>query len=181
MILYPGKGTVMIARKFVKLQLKWQGLLHSKGYMKTYNRYLRLCGVDVHGSVKYIDPTVYVDTGYGDRIHIGDNCVISIRSILLAHDYAPECGMCSLGMGNPAQEKKRVEDVYIGDNVFIGAGCIVLPGTRIGDNCIIGAGTVCSGTIPENSVVVGDRWKVIRKTTDWAKEKMDMAQEKEGV
>ena len=68
-------------------------------------------------------------------------------------------------------EKKAVKDVYIGNNVFVGAGCVILPGTRIGDNCIIGAGTVCSGDIPENSVVVGGKWKVIANTTEWIKQK----------
>ena len=34
----------------------------------------------------------------------------------------------------------KVGQVYIGDNVFVGAGSIILPNVCIGNNCIIGAG-----------------------------------------
>ena len=64
-------------------------------------------------------------------------------------------------------------ELVIGDNVFIGAGCIILPGTRIGNNCIVGAGTVCSGIIPDNSVIAGNKWRVIGETTEWAKKRIE--------
>lgn len=164
----------MIQRKLLKLQLILKNIVHSKSYMKTYNKYLTACGVNVNGSVKYIHPSVSIDIGYANRIHIGDNCVISINSIILAHDFSLECGMNAIGLGDSSNEKKIVNDVYIGDNVFVGAGCIILPGTHIGNDCIVGAGTVCSGIIPDNSVIVGDKWSVISTTTEWVKKKMDL-------
>ena len=150
----------------------WRNITHSKSYMKTYNKYLHACGMDIYGDVKYIHPSVYIDMGYATKIHIGDNCVISVNSIILAHDFSIECGMNAIGLGDLTNEKKIVNDVFIGDNVFIGAGCVILPGTHIGNNCIIGAGTVCSGTIASDSVVVGEKWKVIGKTTDWIRKKI---------
>ena len=51
--------------------------------------------------------------------------------------------------------------VEIGNNVFIGAGSIVLPGVTIGDNVVIGAGSIVSRNIPTNSVAVGNPAKVI--------------------
>lgn len=158
---------------FVKGLLLLAKILHSKSYMKLYNKYLEICGVDIKGTVKYIHSSVYIDTAYANHIHIGDNSVISVNSILLAHDFSVECGLNSIGLGDLQNEKSIVKDVYIGKNVFIGCGCVILPGTQIGDNCVIGAGTVCSGKIPENSIVVGEKWKVIANTTDWAKEKLD--------
>lgn len=162
----------MIKRKLVKLQLIREKKYPSKRYMKVYNRYLRACGVDVVGTVKYIHPSAYIDTGYAQHIHIGDNCVLSLNTVVLAHDYSLECGMESIGLGDLSNEKKTVKDVYIGRNVFVGAGSIILPGTHIGDNCIIGAGTVCGGSIPENSIIVGEKWKVIAQTTEWTRRKM---------
>ena len=85
--------------------------------------------------------------------------------------------MASVGLGDINNEKKIVKDVFIGRNVFVGAGCTILPGTHIGNDCIIGAGTVCYGAIPDNSVVVGGKYRVIKKTTDWTKEKMEAAME----
>ncbi len=157
-----------IKRKILKLQLLLARKFHQKNYMKIYNQYLRTAGVHVCGNVKFIHPSVHMDMGYANRIFLGDNCVISVNSIILAHDYSLECGMTALGLGDLEDEKKIVRDVHIGNNVFIGAGCIVLPGTNIGDHCIIGAGVVCKGTIPENSVVVGEKNKILCKTTEWA-------------
>ncbi|OPZ85146.1 MAG: putative acetyltransferase [Firmicutes bacterium ADurb.Bin419] len=49
----------------------------------------------------------------------------------------------------------------IEDNVFIGAGTIVLPGVTIGKNTVIGAGNVIAVNIPENSEAVGNPAKVL--------------------
>ena len=163
----------MLKRKVLKMQLIINKILHSKSYMRTYNKYLSVCGVKLNGNVKFIHPSVSIDIGYANNIHIGSNCVISINSIILAHDFSLECGMCAIGLGDVNNEKKIVSDVYIGDNVFIGAGCIILPGTRIGNNCIVGAGTVCSGIIPDNSVIAGNKWRVIGETTEWAKKRIE--------
>ena len=51
--------------------------------------------------------------------------------------------------------------VSIGNNVFIGAGSIILPGVNIGDKAVIGAGSVVTKDIPTNSVAVGNPAKVI--------------------
>lgn len=45
--------------------------------------------------------------------------------------------------------------IEIFDNVFIGAGTLILPGVKIGPNAIIGAGSVINKNIPANSVCVG--------------------------
>lgn len=162
----------MVKRKMLKLCLMWAKVVHRKSYMKIYNKFLRACGMDIDGNIKFIHSSVYLDTAYAGKIHVGDNCVMSVDTIVLAHDFSIECGMSAVGLGDLTNEKKMVKDVYIGKNVFIGARCTILPGTHIGDNCIIGAGTVCSGRIPENSVVVGEKWKVIASTTQWTKEKI---------
>ena len=157
-----------LKRKIAKLQLLFAKKFQRKNYMKRYNTYLSAAGVQVSGNVKFIHPSVYIDMGYANNISLGNNCVISINTVILAHDYSLECGMTAIGRGNPSDEKKFVRDVCIGNNVFIGAGCIILPGAKIGDNCIIGAGTVCKGTIPENSVIAGAKNRIICQTTEWA-------------
>ena len=160
-----------IKKKISKLQLLFAKKFRSKKYMKIYNNYLKQTGVHMNGDVKFIHPSVHLDTGYASNIHLGSNFVISINSIILAHDYSIECGMAAIGEGDNNNEKKFVRDVYIGDNVFIGAGCIILPGTKIGNNCIIGAGTVCGGVIPDNSVVIGTKCNVVANIKEWTESK----------
>lgn len=43
----------------------------------------------------------------------------------------------------------------IGDNVYIGAGAIIIGDIKIGDNVKVGAGAVVFKDVPSNSTVVG--------------------------
>ena len=53
--------------------------------------------------------------------------------------------------------------VHIGENVWIGAGTIIVPGVTIGKNSVIGAGSVVVKDIPDNVVAVGNPCRVLRK------------------
>ena len=57
--------------------------------------------------------------------------------------------------------------IRIGNNVFIGAYSIILPGALIGDRCVIGAGSVVAGSIPPNSVVAGVPAKVVKSLDEY--------------
>lgn len=88
-------------------------------------------------------PDSAIDYCFGHLVTIGDNVTISGTTIL-AHD-----GSTKKFLGY-----SKVGPVTIGDNVFIGYGCIVLPNVTIGSKVIVGAGTVISKDIPDNVVVV---------------------------
>ena len=47
----------------------------------------------------------------------------------------------------------NIKKVNIGNNVWIAANVIILPGVSIGDNCIIAAGTIVTKSITKNSIV----------------------------
>ena len=103
------------------------------------------------------------DVKIGDNVFIGPRTIITTASHPL---YAPVRIDC-LGIQNP---------IVIEDNVWIGAGCIILPGAVIGENTVIGAGSVVTGahSIPANSVAVGNPCKVIRNITDADREKWEL-------
>lgn len=99
------------------------------------------------------------DLRYGKLLEIGSNVSIS-HSTILMHDAGPS----KYVEGDYGTKLKKV---VIGDNVFIGYGCLVLPGTKINDNVIIGAGTVVRGEIPSDSVICGNPWQRVCSATEY--------------
>ena len=66
---------------------------------------------------------------------------------------------------NPTLRQKAMQyniEVHIGNNVWIGANAVILPGVTIGDNTVIGAGSVVTKDIPANVVAVGNPCRVLR-------------------
>lgn len=57
--------------------------------------------------------------------------------------------------------KTRAANVTIGNNVFVGAGTIILPGVHVGNRVIIGAGSIVTKDIPDNKVAAGNPARVI--------------------
>ena len=67
---------------------------------------------------------------------------------------------------NPGLRARALQynkDIRIGNNVWIGAGTVIVPGVTIGDNSVIGAGSVVTRDIPENVVAVGNPCRVLRE------------------
>lgn len=94
---------------------------------------------------------VILDPGHCWLIEIGDNVTIAPRVHILCHDASTKQFLGYTKIGR----------VTIGNNVFIGAESVVLPGVTIGDNVIIGANSTITHDIPSNSVVAGSPAKVI--------------------
>jgi acetyltransferase-like isoleucine patch superfamily enzyme len=53
--------------------------------------------------------------------------------------------------------------MVIGDDVWIGANAVILPGVKIGTHSIVAAGAVVTKDVPEFSLVAGIPAKVIKK------------------
>lgn len=101
-----------------------------------------------------------VDDGHiyiGDRVMFGPNVTIATAN----HPIEPELRKRGLQYNR---------DVTIGENTWIGAGVIIVPGVTIGKNSVIGAGSVVTKEIPENVVAVGNPCKVLREISDKDKE-----------
>jgi len=60
--------------------------------------------------------------------------------------------------------------VYIGENCWIGAGALIMPGVTIGDNSVIGAGSVVTKDIPANVVAYGNPCRVAREINEHDRE-----------
>jgi acetyltransferase-like isoleucine patch superfamily enzyme len=51
----------------------------------------------------------------------------------------------------------------IGDDVWIGANAVILPGVTIGKHCVVAAGAVVTKDVPDNSLVAGVPAKLIKQ------------------
>lgn len=91
------------------------------------------------------DTDIYV----GDSVMFGPNVTITTAG----HPVDPELRRKVAQFNVP---------VYIEDNVWIGAGAVILPGVRIGKNSVIGAGSVVTRDIPPDVVAVGVPCRVMR-------------------
>lgn len=56
--------------------------------------------------------------------------------------------------------------IHIKDNVWLGTGCLVMPGVTIGENSVIGAGSIVTKDIPANVVAVGNPCRVLREINE---------------
>jgi maltose O-acetyltransferase len=66
------------------------------------------------------------------------------------------------------QLKKVVSaNIVIGNNVFLGANVVVLPGISIGDNAIVGSGAVVTNNVDEGVVVAGNPARKIGVSEDY--------------
>ena len=54
------------------------------------------------------------------------------------------------------------DECKIGNNVYIGAGTIIISPITIGNNVTIGAGSVITKDIPDNAIVTGNPAKIIK-------------------
>jgi virginiamycin A acetyltransferase len=65
--------------------------------------------------------------------------------------------------GYVAEHHNRVNQLCIGNDVWVGYGAIILPNVAsIGDGAVIGAGSVVTKDVPDFAVVVGNPAKIVR-------------------
>ena len=92
-----------------------------------------------------------------DSIYIGERAAIGERVIIRdSHGHAVL-----------REDFKKIEPIHIGNHVWIGTNCIILPGVNIGDNAIIAAGSVVNRDVPANTMVAGAPARIIRRNINW--------------
>ncbi|WP_314579666.1 chorismate mutase [Enterococcus gilvus] len=139
----------------------------------------------------YIEPTISFDYGYnifvGENFYcnfhnvfldicpitIGDNCMFgpNVQLYTASHPLEP-------GKRNSGQEFGK--PITIGDNVWIGGSCVVVPGVTLGDNVVVAAGAVVTKSFPDNVVVGGNPARIL-KTIEEENEKNELVQAREKI
>lgn len=93
-----------------------------------------------------------MDSGF---ITIGSNVFIAPNVCIITEEHSMDVEERLAGL-------EYTKPVTIGDNVWICAGAMILPGVTIGEGSVIGAGSVVTKDIPPKSLAVGNPCKVIR-------------------
>ena len=129
----------------------------------------------------YIEPPLH--TNWGINTHLGKNVYANFNLTLVddTHIFIGDYVMIGPNVtiataGHPIDPELRMKvahfniPVNIGNNVWIGANSVVLPGVSIGENSVIGAGSVVTKDIPENVVAIGNPCRVLREISEHDKE-----------
>lgn len=107
---------------------------------------------------------VIIDPSHCWHITIGDNVTLAPNVHVLAHDASTKVFL----------DHTRVANTKIGNNVFVGAGSIVLPGVTIGNNVVVGAGSVVAKDIPDGSIAMGNPARVVKSLEAFLEENRQM-------
>lgn len=95
---------------------------------------------------------------YNEKIVIGSNCLIadSVKIVTRNHLYSD--------VNNPINKQGYTDSpITIGDDVWIGFGCTILPGVNIGNGAIVAAGSVVTKSIPAMKIYGGIPAKLIKE------------------
>lgn len=113
----------------------------------------KIVKMDIHPTAK-VSLRAELDFTNPRGVHIDGGTYIAFHAVVLAHDMS----------------RLLMTDTYIGQNCFIGAYSIIMPGIRVGNECIVGSGSVVTVDVPSHSVVAGNPAKIIRsgiRTRKW--------------
>lgn len=132
---------------YLKIRKNISGLI---SFVRVLN--LRIKAVKI-GHHCIIEGGVLFDKLYPELISIGDNVLIARGVKIFSHDHCKRV----------SNELPMSARVTIGNNTFIAADTIILPGVKLGNNTIVGAGSVVTKSFPPNCVLAGNPAKIIRR------------------
>lgn len=146
------------------------------------------------GFVKYVFIKNHVANAIKNGAEIGDDCrlinvtfgtepyLIKIGNHVSATDTHIEThdgGVWVFRDKHPSWD--IIKPITIGNNIYIGKGCMILPGTIIEDNVVIGAGSVVTGVLLKNSVYAGVPAKKIKTLDEYYQKCQEFKSETKGL
>lgn len=91
-----------------------------------------------------------------NKIHIGANTAIAAQCYIIDANHGIQAG-------TPIREQAMdvsSDGIFIGDDVWIGAQCVIVKGAYIGNGAVIGANSLVNSHIPDNAIAFGSPARV---------------------
>jgi acetyltransferase-like isoleucine patch superfamily enzyme len=127
------------------------------------------------GDYSVIESFACINNAVGDVI-IGDHTRIGLHNTIIgpvtigSHVNLAQGITVTALNHNFEDTEKRIDEqgihttpVTIGDDVWIGANAVILPGVHIGQHCVIAAGAVVTKDVPPHSLVAGVPAKIMKQ------------------
>ena len=125
----------------------------------------------------YVEPPLHANWGchthFGNNVYANFNLTLVDDTDIYVGDsvmFGPNVVLATAGHPVDPELRRRVAQfnlpIHIGDNVWIGAGAVILPGVRIGNNSVIGAGSVVTKDSPPDVVAFCNPCRVHRAITE---------------
>ena len=114
-----------------------------------YYYYTRVWGMNIHPTAMY-SLSVRFDKTHPRGVHIGRHSYVAFDAVILCHD----------------RTRGIYVDTRVGENCFIGARSILLPGVTVGDNCVVGSGSVVTADVPSRCIVAGNPARIVRENIE---------------
>lgn len=122
------------------------------------------------------NPRIYRNCSFSEDIYIGDNSQIGENAyisgtlhigndVLIARDlktFSINHRISDLTIPIRCQGDTPDKPIYIGDDVWIGAGVTLLRGVHIGNGAVIGAGCVVRKDVLGYAIVIGNPAQIVR-------------------
>ena len=114
-------------------------------------------GSIVVGNNTAFNMNVHINASVGGKIQIGEWCLIGPNVVMRTANHRYD---------NPnlfiRQQGHCAGDIYIEDDVWIGANAVILGGVHIGRGAVVGAVAVVTKDVPSMAIVIGVPAKVIK-------------------
>ena len=111
------------------------------------------------GQDVYIGPHVVMLADKGAEIHIGNKVMVGPQVKLIANDHRVDDPAIPIKYSGYSESG----GIWVGNDVWIGAGAIILKGVHIGDSSVIGAGSVLTKDAGAGEVWVGNPARKVKE------------------
>jgi maltose O-acetyltransferase len=161
----------MLARELTRSVLARPASRIRSAYRRVLSELLKVrlgrCGARV-----YLHSPIVIETG--ERVSVGDDVTIgafvhiwggggvTIGHRVLIASHVAISSLTHVYTGSTIHRTLRAAPIDIGDDAWIGAHAVLLPGVRIGAGAVVGAGSIVTRDVPPRAIVAGVPARVLK-------------------